>query len=114
MALLAACLRITPPDEDDGAETTDFVTTTAFVTAVAHQAARADAFVHSVGVNTHLNYSNVYANYPRVKASLQYPGVKHIRDGGGVFNDRNYMTRVYGRMRDLNATLGIRVGWLVN
>jgi hypothetical protein len=51
--------------------------------AAAVQAIRADLLVDSIGVNTHLNYGDsAYGQYAQlVRPSLQYLGVRHIRDG---------------------------------
>jgi hypothetical protein len=52
------------------------------VFAGAETAKSADAFVDSVGVNVHLSYLDTpYAEFSRVKESLQTLGIRHIRDG---------------------------------
>jgi hypothetical protein len=52
------------------------------VFAGAETAKSADAFVDSVGVNVHLSYLDTpYAEFGRVKESLQTLGIRHIRDG---------------------------------
>jgi hypothetical protein len=78
------------------------------------QAASADNLAHSVGVNIHLSYGNVYANFPLVKSMLADLGVKHVRDGGQAFADAGWMTRVHGRMKDLNQSLGIRANYIAD
>lgn len=66
--------------------TSDSTTTTTTTTTSAssgEQAVQADAFVDSVGVNTHLTYQNTpYASaWPSILSSLKALGVRHIRDG---------------------------------
>jgi hypothetical protein len=71
----------------------------------------ADDFVSSIGINTHLSYLNtVYANaYSTVvRPKLQELGVRHVRDGGTVWPDANWMNLVYGRYRDLATSFGIK------
>ncbi len=48
------------------------------------QARSADAFVESLGINTHLAYTKTaYGNYDKIiKPRLQELGIRHIRDGG--------------------------------
>lgn len=64
----------------------------------------ADAFVHSIGVNTHLGYSDtIYRRYDDViRPRLAELGVRQIRDG--LRADRKDVIR---KLNDL-ATLGIR------
>ncbi|RZS87401.1 NPCBM/NEW2 domain-containing protein [Motilibacter rhizosphaerae] len=51
----------------------------------AHQALSADGFVDSIGVATHLTYTNTpYGNYDMVEKRLADLGVRHIRDGWGT------------------------------
>jgi hypothetical protein len=46
------------------------------------KATSAGAFVDSVGINTHLSYTNsAYANFPMTLQALKAIGVHHIRDG---------------------------------
>lgn len=47
------------------------------------QAFQADSFVNSIGVVTHLTYSNTlyYTAWPQILSALQSLGVRHIRDG---------------------------------
>lgn len=50
--------------------------------ATPHQAAPASRFVDSIGVNTHLNYTNTpYGDEQAVQRALRSLGVHHIRDG---------------------------------
>lgn len=65
----------------------------------------ADAFVESIGVNTHWQTGNVYTTrYADLKAKLGAAGIRHVRDGavGGV----------YPRARDLFAAFGIRTTFI--
>lgn len=50
----------------------------------AHQAMSAAAFVGSLGVNTHLDFTflKVYDNLPLVEHSIEYLGLKNLRDSG--------------------------------
>jgi hypothetical protein len=75
---------------------------------VVSQAASANSFVESIGINTHVNYDNTaYGNYAGlVKPSLLYLGVRHIRDG---LADDNFMLNPY---RDLHNE-GIKLTGLV-
>jgi hypothetical protein len=70
------------------------------------QAQSASTFVDSIGVNTHVNYTDTaYGQYETLlKPSLTYLGVRHIRDG--VTDGNNSL--VLKRYRDLNSN-GIRV-----
>ena len=47
------------------------------------QAFGADAFVDSIGVQTHLSYvnTNYYSAWPKVLAELKSSGIRHVRDG---------------------------------
>lgn len=66
-------------------------------------AKKADAFVDSIGVNTHLTYGNTpYARFnDLIKPKLQELGVRHIRDGG--YNDPNF----FNKLKNL-ASVGIK------
>lgn len=65
------------------------------------QAAPADRFVDSFGVNIHMHYTDtVYWNFEKLKTTLRELGVRHVRDGL-VFNGR---TEYYERFRDLGAS----------
>jgi len=68
----------------------------------AHQARSANDFVESIGVNTHLGYSDTaYGNYRGLlKPSLLYLGVRHIRDG---IDDDGVSSVVLKRYRDLHS-----------
>lgn len=48
--------------------------------AYAETAKPASAFVDSIGVNTHLTQQKAYYDGSKVKAALQYLGIKHLRD----------------------------------
>ena len=59
----------------------------------------ADAVVESIGVNTHLGYTDTpYDDFPLVRQRLQELGIRYIRDG--VSQER---PDVYARMRELAA-----------
>ncbi len=63
----------------------------------ATQAREADGVVESIGVNTHLGYTDTpYNNFPLVRQRLQELGVRYIRDG--VSQKR---PDVYSRLRTL-------------
>jgi hypothetical protein len=66
----------------------------------------ADAFVDSIGVNTHLGYTDTqyYSNYNTVKQKLVALGVRHIRDGGSS-DDMIF------KMKDL-AAQGIKTNYV--
>jgi len=69
------------------------------------QARSADAFVDSIGINTHLiGQNSIYAQQYKtiIKPRLQELGICHIRDGNEV-NQPEY----YARLKDL-ALIGIR------
>ncbi len=68
------------------------------------QAQEADAVVESIGVNTHLGYTDTpYNDFEMVRQRLRELGIRYIRDG--LSQNR---PDVYARMRDL-ATDGIRL-----
>ncbi|KJH70051.1 hypothetical protein [Aliterella atlantica] len=76
------------------------------VQAAEEKARRADDFVDSVGVNTHLYYNEsvYYKRYnDLIKPKLVELGVRHIRDGC-VYNLNGYMDR----LRELKELGGIR------
>src|ERR1700710_142493 len=57
-------------------------------------------FLRSLGVNTHLEYTDgTYANYPRVIADLDFIGIHLLRDGtpapGGGVPYANYITALH-------------------
>jgi hypothetical protein len=81
--------------------------TTAFEPASKHQAQSANSFVDSIGVNTHVDYTDTaYGQYETLlKPSLTYLGVRHIRDG---IDDGGPNSLVLKRYRDLHAN-GIRL-----
>lgn len=65
-------------------------------------AKKADAFVDSIGVNTHLTYGGPYARFnDLIKPKLQEVGIRHIRDGG--YNDSNF----FNKLKNL-ASVGIK------
>jgi hypothetical protein len=64
----------------------------------------ADAFVNSVGVNTHLHYTNTpYGNFAAVKTALTNLGIRHIRDG---LTDTT-LTAYYDHLNELGK-LGVK------
>ncbi len=84
----------------------------ASLAAVAHaeEARSADAFVDSIGVNTHLSYSNTaYGNFSGViKPRLAESGIRHIRDG--IVNDATQ----WSRLRELQRDLGVRASLIAS
>ncbi|MCB8877171.1 hypothetical protein [Acidisoma silvae] len=83
-------------------------------TAMAAQAVSATEFLASLGVNTHLNYTDgSYADYDSVIADLQYLGVHQVRDAvpdprGGI-PYQNDVTAI-----DAMAASGNRFDFIVN
>ena len=78
------------------------------------QAKASDAFVDSIGVNTHMNYFDTsYGDYPIVKQRLAALGVRHIRDKAHLSGNARYNETVYGMYREL-AGLGIRSNLIVD
>jgi hypothetical protein len=74
------------------------------------QALSAGAFIDSVGVNTHLAYTNsTYNNFPMVLQALTNLGVKHIRDGYYNWPSGN---NYYTQFQELNAA-GITADFVV-
>jgi hypothetical protein len=69
------------------------------------QAENANSFVESIGVNTHINYSDtIYSSFEGLlKPSLLYLGVRHIRDGLTDDGDDDLK-----RLRDLRS-VGIKL-----
>ena len=78
----------------------------AIACAASEQALSADAFVESIGINTHLGYTNTayYQRFPEVQRALLDLGVRHIRDTV----DPRTGDAVVARMRALNGA-GIRL-----
>jgi hypothetical protein len=72
-----------------------------------YQTKSANSFVDSIGVNTHVDYTDTaYGQYETLlKPSLTYLGVRHIRDG---IDDGGPNSLVLKRYRDLHAN-GIRL-----
>ena len=75
----------------------------------------ADAFVDSVGVNTHLHYTDtVYNRFSDlVKPKLLASGIRHIRDGAYTYAGANRDSFYYARLRELAAG-GVRFNLLTN
>lgn len=73
--------------------------------AAPERARSTDAFVDTIGVNTHLTYSNtIYSNYNNIiKPRLLELGARHIRDGNVVGN-----TGYFAQLKELAAN-GIHV-----
>jgi hypothetical protein len=56
-------------------------------------AARAEDFVQSVGVNTHITYfDTTYVNTSQVIQDLAYLGIDHVRDSAMMTTDQNFLT----------------------
>ncbi|QRK06224.1 hypothetical protein JQX13_39895 [Archangium violaceum] len=72
-------------------------------------ARRADDFIDSVGVNTHLGYTNrAYGAYSTIiKPRLQELGIRHVRDSAKTGANDTRDSLYYQRCRDL-AAIGIR------
>ncbi len=70
--------------------------------ATKYQAQSANNFIDSIGVNTHVNYTDTaYGKFDRLlKPSLKYLGVRHIRDG---VDDGGNNSLVLKRYRDLHS-----------
>ena len=75
----------------------------------------ADAFVDSVGVNTHLHYTDtVYNRFSDlIKPKLLALGVRHIRDGAYTYKGVSGKSFYYSRLGEL-AAKGIRFDLLTN
>jgi hypothetical protein len=80
----------------------------------ADEASRTTDFLASLGVNTHLNYTDgTYADYERVIADLNYLGIHHLRDwtpnpDGGI-PYRNYLAAL-----DAAAAAGNRFDFITS
>jgi hypothetical protein len=81
----------------------------------AEQAKQADVFVDSIGVNTHITYTNTayFQRWPEVLSGLQALHVRHIRDGfypwqpGNVFYERHQQLHASGI--DCDYVMGLTV-----
>jgi len=76
----------------------------------------ADAFVDTIGVNIHLSYlDTVYGSgfSTIILPMLQRSGIRHVRDGGTVRDDPEWMRVVYDRANQVATTLGRRIGFTV-
>lgn len=65
----------------------------------------ADAFVQSIGINTHISYfRTAYGTgwATIIRPRLLALGVRHVRDAGTVVTSDGWMSTVYGRMRELS------------
>jgi hypothetical protein len=82
-------------------------------TGYAQEAAiQADQVVDSIGVNTHLSYTNTnyYHEYPQVIAALQAAGIRHIRDGYYDWPAGNQMYTIHHAV----AAAGIGTDYVVS
>src|SRR5580658_7216775 len=63
----------------------------------------ANAFINSIGVNTHLNYfDRTYGNFAVVERELSSIGIRHVRDGIHLQN-ADYNNSLYGRWIQLGS-----------
>ena len=74
------------------------------------QAEPADAFIDTMGINTHLHYQGTvyderYSDI--IKPKLLELGVRHVRDGAYTYEDADRNTFFYERLRELGAA-GVR------
>lgn len=72
----------------------------------AEKAKSADAFVDTIGVNTHIGYRDTvyHSSWETViKPKLQALGARHIRDAAFLSNDQIFNDLVYGRYKELAA-----------
>ena len=77
-------------------------------------AAPAEDFIDSIGVNTHINYTDTaYGDYDLVESKLEDLGVRHIRDKAHL-GDNDFNSRIYGRYQDLNDSAGIKTNLIVD
>lgn len=69
----------------------------------------ADAFIDSVGVNTHFHYDDTVwgSKYELIKAKLIASGIRHARDGLYTYAAASRDSFYYSRLREL-GTAGIR------
>jgi hypothetical protein len=76
------------------------------------QASPANAFVDSMGVDTHMLYTNTlyYTNWPQVFADLQALGIRHVRDG---YFDPNWGAPYTTEHQQL-AQAGIRTDYVLS
>lgn len=84
-------------------------------TATTSRARSADAFVDSIGVNTHLHYTDtVYDRFDTLIAPrLRELGIRHIRDGAYTYDDASADTFYYRRLRELGRA-GIRANLITS
>ena len=64
----------------------------------------ADSFVESIGVNVHWAYTDrvYYTQFPALKERLAELGIRHLRDGTTVSNNREVVKRINGLYDDLS------------
>ncbi len=74
------------------------------------QAFQADAFVDSIGVNTHLSYTDTpyFSRWQDVFAKLQRSGVRHIRDGFYNWTNEPFIAE-----HQTLASAGIRCDYII-
>lgn len=74
----------------------------------------ADDFVDSIGVNTHVNYTDTaYGDFELVKSKLEDLGIRHIRDKAHL-GEEDFNERIYGRYRDLKDSADIETNLIVD
>jgi hypothetical protein len=76
------------------------------------QAIQSDAFVDSIGVNTHFSYTNTdyYQEYQQTIAALKAAGIRHIRDGYYNWPQGNQMYTIHQAV----AAAGIHADFVVS
>lgn len=120
MSLLSACLNVRPAMYDSVRRALRSIGSAVLAAAAvlvlqevaapvpvhAEQAAAAESFVNSVGVNLHLSYRDTlyYQNFDLIYASLHSLGIRHVRDGLPLSPPPNF----YARLKQLSQE-GIHV-----
>jgi len=81
------------------------------ITLPTEQASAAASFINSVGVVTHLSYTDTayYLNFPQVFTALQTLGVRHIRDGYYPWAESNPIVQAHQQL----AAAGIKCDYVV-
>jgi serralysin len=80
---------------------------TSFIAPTAQQAVAADAFVQSIGINTHIDFSwSAYANLAAVQSALAYLGVQNVRDAIDSPSD-------LAEFAGLNQDLGVKFDFFI-
>ncbi|MFZ2020923.1 MAG: hypothetical protein WBA18_21635 [Terracidiphilus sp.] len=77
----------------------------------AEQATASSSFVSSVGVVTHLSYTDTpyYTQFPQILSALQSLGVRHIRDGYNPWAESNPIVQAHKQI----AAAGIKCDYVV-